>query len=237
MESGLARGVTQEPTQLQRGALAICFGLSGMAALTYEVVWTRILSVVFGSTVYAVTMMLTAFMVGLSLGALWGGRTADRSNKPVFVLAMIEVGIAMLGLASLPALAATGRLYLSVLTSVDPAPAVFPVFQFGFAFLVMVLPTLLMGATFPVFTRLHLPADGRIGSHVGALYSANTVGSVLGAVGSGFFLVPSIGLTATVIFAASLNALAAGGVLVFLLPRRERTKRPQVQPEVDDSLV
>ena len=78
------------------------FAFSGMAALIYEVLWTRELELVFGSTVYAVSMMLASFMSGLSLGAFLGGKWADRSEDLFSLFARLEFGIAVFGLLSLP---------------------------------------------------------------------------------------------------------------------------------------
>lgn len=191
------------------------FAVSGAAALIYEVVWTRQLSLVLGSTVYAVSIMLAAFMSGLSLGSWIGGRRVDRDGvNPLRDYVLLELAICLSGLLSLVMLR---WLPMQVYFLGDLAArswALFIAGQVMFSFLVMLVPTTLMGWTFPVVSRIVTDSMDRLGTSVGGAYSINTLGSIVGSVAAGFLLIPLIGMTATVLFAASLNLIVAVALVV-----------------------
>ncbi|MCG2808021.1 MAG: hypothetical protein L6413_07105, partial [Coriobacteriia bacterium] len=150
-----------------RTIAVVAFAFSGMAALMYEVLWTRELSLVFGSTVYAVSMMLAAFMSGLSLGAFLGGRWADRSPNLYILFARLEFGIGVLGLVTLVLVQALPGIYFMVFDAARPSFGVFFLLQMLLSFLVMLAPTTLMGATFPVVTKIATQALDELGTEVG----------------------------------------------------------------------
>ena len=189
------------------------FAFSGMAALIYEVIWTRELSLVFGSTVYAVSMMLTAFMSGLSLGAFLGGRWADRSKNLIALFGTLELGIGIFGLLTIPLIQVLPTLYFLVYNTLKPSFYLFFFFQLLLSFVIMLIPTTFMGATFPVVTKINTASIEKLGNDVGNVYSINTVGSILGSLGAGFFLIPLIGVKATTFTAAGLNLLVASAMI------------------------
>ena len=193
------------------------FLLSGAAALIYEVAWTRALSLILGSTTHAVSTMLATFMAGLALGAWLGGRLADRSRDPLLLFGACEVGIGLLGIVSLPLIWALPRLYLGLYRAFHLDAALFFALQVALCALVMLLPTTLMGATFPLVSRAITGRLEELGRKVGSAYSFNTVGAVVGSLAAGFLLVPKLGLRGTVMAAGVLN-LAVG--LTFLLRSR-----------------
>lgn len=194
------------------------FGLSGAAALSFEVIWTRSLTVVLGSTTHAVSTMLATFMFGLAAGSIAGGRRADASENTVGDLGLCELGIGTTGLLGTALLGWLPQMYLSAYRAFHHFAALFLVFQVGICGLVMLAPTFLMGMTFPLATRSLTDEIGTMGKRVGAAYSANTAGAVLGSLASGFLLVPVLGLTRSALVAACLN-LAAGAAL-FAASRR-----------------
>jgi len=189
------------------------FAFSGMAALIYEVIWTRELSLVFGSTVYAVSMMLTAFMSGLSLGAFLGGRWADRSKNLIALFGTLELGIGIFGLLTIPLIQVLPTLYFLVYNTLKPSFYLFFFFQLLLSFVIMLIPTTFMGATFPVVTKINTASIEKLGNDVGNVYSINTVGSILGSLGAGLFLIPLIGVKATTFTAAGLNLLVASAMI------------------------
>ncbi|PKQ29963.1 MAG: hypothetical protein CVT60_02680 [Actinobacteria bacterium HGW-Actinobacteria-10] len=195
-----------------RRTVLIAFAFSGMAALMYEVLWSRELSLVFGSTVYAVSMMLAAFMSGLSLGAFLGGKWADRTDNPVALFAKLEFGIGVLGLFTLVIVQALPGIYFTVFDVARPPFAIFFLLQMALSFLVMLAPTTLMGATFPVVTKIATLAIDEVGQDVGTVYSVNTLGSIAGSLGTGFLLIPLLGVKATTVAAACVNIAVAAAV-------------------------
>jgi len=188
-----------------RRIAVIAFAFSGTAALIYEVAWTRELSLVFGSTVYAVSMMLAAFMSGLSLGAFLGGKWADRTDNLFFLFGKLEFGIGVFGLLTIPLIQALPTIYFFVYDTLRPGFFLFFVIQLLLSFLIMLVPTTFMGATFPVVSKINTVSLEELGIDVGNVYSINTLGSIIGSLAAGFLLIPLIGVKATVFVAAALN--------------------------------
>lgn len=199
----------------------IVFGLSGAAALIYEVAWTRSLSLVLGSTTYALSTMLGTFMAGLALGGYLGGRFADRSRNLLFLFGALEFGIGTAGLLAMPLIGLLPPLYFKVYKAFHLSPSLFFLLQFVLCSVVMLVPTTLMGATFPVVSRQVTNSMEEVGSSVGAAYSFNTLGAIMGAFSAGFLLIPGWGAKAAIFAAAGLN-LVAGLVLMALSGKRLR---------------
>jgi spermidine synthase len=189
--------------------LYLLFFLSGISGLMYEVVWVRMLTRILGSTVYATSTVLAAFMAGLALGSWLAGRHVDRVRLPLALYAALELGI---GLSALTTLTLTDwmlPLYRVIYDFAGGARAWLTVGQVLIALLVLLLPTALMGATLPTLcahgTRQHL-AFSRC---VGLLYALNTLGAVVGILASGFILLGAVGETMTLTIGVVLNVLVA----------------------------
>ena len=189
------------------------FAISGMTALIYEVVWTRPLQLIFGSTIYAVSAMLTALMIGFVLGAFLFRNLADRSKNPALLFAGLSFGIGAYGLIALSLFKTLPSVYLYLLG----VPG-FQFFQFILAFLVLIVPATLFGATWPVVNRAYVNL-AEMGKDVGRLYSFNSFGSAAGSLVAGFLLIPWLGITNTALLAASLNLFIA--FLLFLSQKNE----------------
>lgn len=190
------------------------FALSGGAALVYEVVWTRELSTILGSTVYAVSTMLAAFMAGLALGGYLGGKLADTSKDLLLTLGRLEFGIGVLGLISAPLIRLLPTAYFVTVNALDPPFWMFFLLQFVFSFALMLAPTTLMGATFPVVSKISVHSRTRLGRDIGSLYSANNVGAILGSLAAGFLLIPLLGVRGATITAAIANLAVAAAVML-----------------------
>lgn len=177
------------------------FFLSGFSALVYQVVWQRALFAIYGINVEAVTMIVTVFMVGLGVGGLLGGALSRMERVPAILLfAVAEAGIGAFGLASLPLFDVVGHVTLRL------SPAATACVTFG----LLLLPTLLMGATLPLLTSHFVHRWANVGRSVGALYTVNTLGSALSAVATGFALLGILGQRGTIALAAVVNLLVAG---------------------------
>ncbi len=212
--------------------ILLLFFLSGASALIYEVLWARQLGLVFGATTQAASAVLVAYMVGLALGAAIGGRWADRSPNPLRLYGVLEAGIGVAGLAVPWAITNLPGFY-GTLAGTDAGIGIgLALLRFGLAFALLLLPTLLMGATFPILVR----ALGSAGTRpLGHLYAANTLGAVVGTLATGYALLPRLGVSGTAALGATLNlcvALAAlltagrlgeaGPALVAASPNEER---------------
>jgi spermidine synthase len=204
------------------------FFASGMAGLIYEVVWTRLLLYVFGAGIYAVSAVLAAFMAGLALGSFALGRASDRLEKPLRLYAILEAGIGVAGIA-LPFI-------LRRISVVDAWAyerwgqdfALLTACRFVVTFLLLMVPTTMMGATLPVMSKAMIRSGKRLGLHVGELYSINTAGAVGGVFIAGFYLIGRFGVMNTVFMAAALNGLVA--VLAFVLSSRAERGKIEVEP-------
>lgn len=195
-----------------RTILLSAFALSGAAALVYEVVWTRSLALTLGSTTYAVSTMLATFMGGLALGAIWGGRRADRGGDLLGAFAFCELGIGIAGMLSVPVIYHLPALYLWAYRTFHLNPAAFFAAQIALCALVMIVPTTLMGATFPLVSRALTDTLDDMGRKVASAYSWNTVGAMTGSLAAGFLLIPLAGLKGAALTAGALNLVVGLGI-------------------------
>ncbi len=181
---------------------------SGLAALVYEVVWTRRLTFVFGASIRAVSAVLAAYMAGLALGSHIAGRRIGRPREPLRTYAALEAGI---GLAGLAVPVALGHLRVVDTWFYDErlAHGWLTAYRFALTFLVVGLPASLMGATFPILARATVGEHAGVGSRVATLYGANTAGAVVGTFLSGFYLIGRIGVVGTERVAVAANFAVA----------------------------
>jgi spermidine synthase len=187
-----------------RPAVLMLFFLSGASALVYEVVWMRQLVLVFGATTYATSTVLAAYMGGLALGSHACGRLADRSSRLLALYAGLELGIGLYALLT-PHLFGALALPYTLLRALGWPPLLQAAARAALAALVLVVPTALMGGTFPVLARLFVQLRSEVGRATGALYLANTAGAVLGCVLAGLWLIERFGLAGTTYLAAATN--------------------------------
>jgi spermidine synthase len=186
-------------------AVSGCFFLSGGTGLIYEVLWTRMLGLVFGHTVFAITTVLTAFMAGLGLGSYLFGRLADRQGHPLRLYGFLEAGIGLYALLTPILFSQAEGIYIPLHQSFNLSFAAFSLSQFALTFLILLVPTTLMGATLPVMSRFYVHEIRALGSDVGWLYALNTFGALLGAYTAGFYLIPVFGLRTSLLLAAVTN--------------------------------
>jgi spermidine synthase len=186
-------------------AIATCFFASGLGSLVLEMVWTRQLRLVFGSTTLATSTVLVAYMLGLGLGALAGGRLVPRLRDGVRAYALIEIAIGAYALA-VPWLLAVfpwvNRVWLHALPFWPAALC-----RFGLALVVLLVPTLLMGATLPVLVSAVVRDRATAGRGIALLYGLNTLGAVTGVFLTTFALLPALGLYGTNVFGALADML------------------------------
>jgi len=183
----------------------ILFFISGASALIYQVVWSRILTHIFGSTVLAVGIVLAAFMAGLALGSYVLGKRGDRSGNPLRLYAYYEFGIGLTALASLLLMDRILPFYLWVYNSLGHSSVILAVTRFLVAFLLVMIPTVLMGATLPILSRVVIRRMSTVGNMLSSLYSVNTTGAVAGSMLTGFYLIGHFGIHSTVYIAVISN--------------------------------
>jgi spermidine synthase len=193
----------------RRALLLVIFFLSGASTLIYQVAWVRQATLVFGVSVYAYSAVLTAFMGGSALGSYWLSRWADRSASPLHMYALLQVGVALLGVLTPRGLLTLLPLYAQLAQALTGNLFLLTTLRLLLALFVLILPTLLMGVTLPVMARAYAASQGRVGREVGHLYAIETLGAALGCALAGLFLLRLVGAQATVWVAATLNLLAA----------------------------
>jgi hypothetical protein len=193
-------------------AVGVLFLLSGAAALMYQVVWQRLLFGAVGVNIEAVTLIVAIFMLGLGLGSLAGGRLSLLfPDQLAAVFAALELGIAAFGAVSIPLISIAGRL-----AGAASLPAVAATLM-----LLLLVPTLLMGATLPVLVAHVNRTFADVGRSVGTLYFVNTLGSAIASLAVVLVLFAFVGLRTTVYLAVAINVTVA--VLVgtsVIRPRR-----------------
>ena len=189
--------------------LAWCLVASGAAALVYEVLWLREMSLVMGHTVYALSAILTAFLGGLTLGAYLAARRIERSGASLRLYVGLELAIAATALLVPVATRALNPVVGAAYRELGGHFVAYNLVQFLLCGLVVLPATICMGATLPVVSDMLLRARHDIGGGAGALYALNSVGGALGAAAAGFLLLPALGMRATALVAVALNLTAA----------------------------
>lgn len=200
--------------------LLTLFLASGFSALVYQIVWLRMLALVFGVTVYAASAVLSSFMGGLALGSWLGGRVADRRRRPLRAFALVEIGTALSALAVPALLRAAEAIYAAIHAYSPEAPLLLTAARVGCAAVVLLVPTTLMGASLPLLSRYVAGSTGAAAARIGVLYAANTTGAVFGAVLAGFVLIGGIGVRATTRLAVMVNVAAGLSALALSWARR-----------------
>jgi len=222
-----------------RAVAITCFFLSGASGLIFEVIWSRLFSLVFGATTLAISAVLTAFMGGLALGSYISGRLADRIRDPLRAYALCEAGIGVTALL-LPLVVGTFDSVNQLLyRHFQGSYLVLSGARFLLSAVVMLVPTTLMGATLPLLSRFFVQSEAeqsRVGLRVGTLYAVNTFGAVFGTFFGGFVLLPLLGQSSTNTLAACTNiSLALIVFLAFQIRRRLPAPHP-ADPEVQSLL-
>lgn len=194
--------------------LGALFALSGFASLGYELYWTRGLQPFLGNSTYAFSAMLTTFLLGLAAGGWLGGRLADRTRRPAALLGWVQIAAGAAALVSvlliwgwLPGVGES-----NALSNAGLGWTGYLMRRFALALAVMAVPTLLIGMTFPIVSRIGIAGLEHLGGGVGRLYFLNTLGSIAGSLLAGFVLLPLLTAKGALV-ATALLSVAIGLVL------------------------
>ncbi len=211
-----------------RGLLLFLFFFSGAVGLVYQVAWTRMFSLVFGSTALAVSSVLAAFMAGLALGSWLIGRLIDRRSDEIRVYGLLEIGVGVSGLLLLPALGWVGHAFVAIYQAQHPSFFEMSLIRAGFSFLLLIVPTAFMGGTLPVLVRWWTREKTEIGGSLGRLYAVNTFGAMAGTFAAGFWLIATFGVRTTVLIAVAANFVI--GIVALSLGRAGRPEKADAEP-------
>lgn len=200
-----------------RLAVLLIFALSGAAGLIDEIVWSRQLVLVFGNTTQAVSAILTGFFGGMAIGAVVGGRLADRVRSPLRLYGVLEIALVVVVLITPVTFELINAVYRGVYPSLEGTPFL-ALARLLLAVAALSPATIMMGATFPALVR-HFSQSAELGQSFGRLYSANTIGAVVGTLVAGIALIELLGLTGALRIGAACSAIA--GVLALWFARND----------------
>lgn len=194
--------------------LLVLFFFSGISGLVYQVLWLRVLSLTFGVTVFAVSTVLASFMAGLAVGSYVAGRLADRLRQPLLVYGLVEVSIGITALLAPVLIFGLQGVYKGLYDALGGAPLLVGAVRVVLAFLILLVPTSLMGATLPIIIKSSLLRADGLNANVSLLYAVNTFGAIVGTAAAGFFLVGSLGIQATTTIAAAVNLIVGLSAII-----------------------
>ena len=201
------------PSAFPRPVLLCVFVGSGISALIYQLVWQRMLLMLYGSNVESVAMVVAAFLMGLGLGSLAGGEISRLEKMPlVLCFSAAELGVGIYGLLSVDLFEWVGRV----------TGGASGLLMGTLAFALVLIPTLLMGATLPLLVTHQVLATGHVGKSVSWLYFVNTLGASLGAFLAAFWVLRVFGLSGSVRLAATLNGCISFAVFLTWVALRKK---------------
>ena len=206
---------------VRKTTLYVLFFLSGVSGLIYEVVWLRMLIRTLGSTTYAISIVLAAFMGGLAAGSYIIGRCAAKTKRHLEVYALLQLGV---GISAVALTLLAGRLlplYRIIYDLAGEDRFTLTLFQSGIMFVLLLVPTSLMGGTLPVLSAHTRTYGIGFASRIGVLYSVNTLGAVVGVLSSGIFLIGAWGETTTLGIGVAITLTVA--LVSYLLSIRPRS--------------
>ncbi len=207
---------------LRTCVLAGVFVLSGASALVFETLWFHQAALLVGSTLWAASLVLSAFMAGMAAGNLGAALRGDRAQDGIRVYAGLELVVAISGVALVYLLPALGPVLAPLAEPLAGRPALLQLLRFCTAFALLLLPAAAMGMSLPLLVRAAGAWDASFGRVLGLLYGANTLGAVAGAILSELLLLPLLGIRGSALCAGALSGLAA----VLALGFRARAPAP-----------
>ena len=199
----------------RRIAVAVA-GISGMAAMIYEISWVRLLIPVFGSSTSSFSLMLASFITGITLGSWIVSKVLHRIKSLFSLLSLCQLGVVAGLCATLPLYGRIPYIFWHLSTMLAKNETTYPIFlsvEFAFGFLIMLVPTIFLGMSLPLATRIATSHKDRLGSSVGNVFSVNTVGTVVGALGAGLLIIPAVGVRHAIEAGMSLNLVAGLAIL------------------------
>jgi len=211
--------------------ILLAFGFSGLCALTYQVAWNRIFSLLLGSSVYAFSLILTTFILGLALGTVVFSRLVNQIKNPLVVFGILQAAIGVSALMALPLFGDIPFVNRWVYQnwSMEFASIQWSVFLVIFSLLFV--PTFCMGGQFPIVIRLVVRKLDTLGHSIGKVYASNTIGTIVGSFLAGFVLIPWVGIQNTILVAVMLNMLI-GLALLVMSPRLSLNFKMYVLPAI-----
>ena len=203
------------------------FAVSGFCAMAYEVLWTRLLGLIAGPTAYCFSLVVATFIVGLAVGSVLFGALADRTRHPFGWLAGTQMAAAGLAMGVSQLLGGSQFLFAKLIhTFQDPFIGLLMI-QSGILFALLLPPTLLLGAAFPLVNRICIASMDNMGRTLGRVYALNTVGALSGSFFAGFVLIPWLGKMDSLRLVIAIQVACAG--LALLVPGTMGNHRTRIR--------
>jgi len=212
----------------ERLAALVIFAVSGFCAMACEVIWTKLLALIVGPTTYSFTIVLVTFITGLALGSLLFGWFADRVRNCLALLLATQAAAALLVLGVSQLLGDSQLFFAKLIFTFKDQFGFLNVVKAAALFLLMILPTLCFGASFPLVSKIYTRSMAHVGRSIGFAYMVNTIGALLGPFAAGFVLIPLIGKEAALKVAAGLQLSTSVVIAALLFRRKPRDLRRQV---------
>jgi predicted membrane-bound spermidine synthase len=210
--------------------LGALFFLSGALGLLYEIVWFRRLHLALGVNTFAVGAVVSAFMLGLAAGSRWASRSGWLRRSPLAAYAGLEMGIALYALAFPVLVGGLEALYPTLFRVLEGHFLTLSAARFALAFVLLLPPTFLMGASLPAIAEAAVAVPGELARRVAWLYALNTLGGVAGTLAAGFLLIERLGLVRSLFLGAAGSALVAAAALALSRRRAHRPPEPTEEP-------
>jgi spermidine synthase len=185
-----------------------------MTALIYELIWIRPLSLVFGTTMYAVSTIVASFILGLAIGSWIAGKYSDRLTNPLKYFAYIQILVGFFGILLLPVFDLMPKVYVDLYHMTYPNQHLFLITQIFMSMGIITIPATLMGTTLPLMLKTYSREFTTIGKDVGKLDASNSIGAFFGTLVAGFLIIPLLGIHDGIIVTALINILLGTGILI-----------------------
>lgn len=207
----------------------LLFFFSGAAGLVYEIVWGRLLVLIFGSTTNSIVAVISAFLGGLAIGSLAFGKIADKlsAQKLIKTYSFLEIGIGLSAASTLILLETVKSIYANFSDGSQVTLGLLVV-KFALTIIVLSAPTILMGATLPILVNFAKSQNRSLGKSVSLLYATNTLGGVLGVLISAFILIELFGLANSLLMAVAAN-LTIGSIALFIKAKSQKLPKEKTQ--------
>jgi predicted membrane-bound spermidine synthase/tetratricopeptide (TPR) repeat protein len=210
--------------------IAILFFASGFTALVYELLWIRTLTLVFGTSIYAVSIVLTAFFAGLAIGNYYFGRLSDSTGRPLLIYGLLELLIGLYAVFYPLLLDTVSPFYYEAVSSPGWGFAT-PLIRLLLGLVVLLPPSILIGGTLPLVVKYASRKKRTVGRPLATLYAVNTAGAVVGSLFTGFILAGTFGVRNSMLIAAVINILIAAVVFILFRAGVETAEADKVDKE------
>lgn len=226
--SASSAGIPRRTVPIEAHLILFGAGVAGLAALSNEVLWTRIMVYVLGNFVHSFSLVLMSFLLGIALGSSVISRFLDRPRIGLHLFGGFQLGIGFIALILIPLFTPLIGLRESFLAKLSGSGAAldapdpwwtFTLWKMGAAFAMLLAPTFLMGASFPLAVKIYTRATARIGRGVGNVYAVNTLGAIIGSFLASFVLVGALGVRTSALATAGLS-IALGIIILWFAPVR-----------------